>query len=73
MDEFEITCVAKDECSIISHCNVKGYGIQDVSTIERLISEDACSFFIYDGEKGGIYMQELPQMKQDFLQLIAMD
>ena len=41
--------------------------------IERLIMEETCSFFIYDGEKGGIYMQELPQMKQDFLQLIAMD
>ncbi|ALI37244.1 hypothetical protein NMY3_03057 [Candidatus Nitrosocosmicus oleophilus] len=51
MDEFEITSVVKDKNGIISHCNVKGYGIQDVSTIERLISEDACSFFIYDGEQ----------------------
>ena len=51
MDEFEITSVVKDKNGIISHWNVKGYGIQDVSTIERLISEDACSFFIYDGEK----------------------
>ena len=51
MDEFEITSVVKDKNGIISHCNVKGYGIQDVSTIERLISEDACSFFVYVGEE----------------------
>ena len=51
MDEFEITSVVKDRDDILSHCNVKGYGIQDVSMIERWISADACSFFIYDGEK----------------------
>ena len=50
MDEFEITCVVKDENGIISHCGVKGYGIQNIAIIEKLISENACSFFIYDGE-----------------------
>jgi hypothetical protein len=51
LDDFEITCVIKDESGIISHCGVKGFGIQNVGLIERLISEEACSFFIYEGEK----------------------
>jgi len=51
LDEFEITCIVKDENGIISHCGVKGYDIQNVTIIERLIEEDACSFFIYDGQK----------------------
>ena len=51
MDEFEITCIVKDENGIISHCGVKGYGVQNVSIIERLIMDETCSFFIYDGEK----------------------
>jgi len=36
LDEFEITCVVKDETGIISHCGVKGYGIQNVELIEKL-------------------------------------
>ena len=51
MDEFEITCVVKDANGIISHCGVKGYGVQNVSIIEKLIIEKICSFFIYDGEQ----------------------
>ena len=35
----------------ISHYGVKGYGVQSVAIIERLIMEETCSFFIYDGEK----------------------
>ena len=50
MDEFEITSIIKDIHGTISHCGVKGYGIQNVSIIERLIREEAGSFFIYDGE-----------------------
>ena len=50
MDEFEITCVVKDENGIITHCGVKDYGFQNVSIIENLISEETCSFFIYDAE-----------------------
>jgi len=51
LDVFEITCITKDETGTISHCGVKGYGLQNVAIIEKLIEEDACSFFIYDGEK----------------------
>ncbi len=51
MDEFEITCIVEDENGIISHCGVKGYGVQNVAIIERLIREDTYSFFIRDGEK----------------------
>ena len=50
MDFFEITCIVKDENGTISHCGVKGYGVQNVSIIDRLIDEKTCSFFIYDGE-----------------------
>ncbi|CAN5777225.1 hypothetical protein BH23THE1_BH23THE1_18130 [soil metagenome] len=51
MDEFEITGIIKDSNGLISHCGVKGYGVQDVSIIERLIREETCSFFIYVGEE----------------------
>ncbi len=51
MDEFEITCVVKDINGIISHVGVKGYDIQNILIVERLIREEACSFIIYDGEK----------------------
>ena len=51
MDEFEITCVVKDIDGTISHCGVKGYGVQNVGLMEKLIMEEACSFFIYDGKK----------------------
>ena len=50
MDEFEITCIVKDIDGTMSHCGVKGYGVQNVAIIEKLIREKACSFFIYDGE-----------------------
>ena len=50
MDEFEITCIIKDVNGTMSHCGVKGYGIQDISIIERLIREESCSFFTYDRE-----------------------
>lgn len=51
MDEFEIRCILKDKNGIISYCGVKGYGIQSVGLIEKLILEETCSFFIYDGDK----------------------
>ena len=51
MDEFEITCIVKDRDGTISHCGVKGYGVQNVAIIEKLIREETCSFFIYEGEK----------------------
>jgi len=51
LDEFEIRCAVKDDNGSISHYGVKGYGIQNVAIIERLIREDTCSFFIYEGEK----------------------
>ncbi len=41
----------KDIHGIISQCCVRGYDIQNILIIERLIREEACSFFIYDGEK----------------------
>ena len=50
MDVFEILCIFKDENDRISHCGVKGYGIQSIEIIEKLISEDTCSFFVYKGE-----------------------
>jgi len=51
LDEFEITCIVKDMHGTISHCGVKGYGVQSVAIIKRLIMEETCCFFIYDGEK----------------------
>lgn len=51
MDEYEITCVVKDVHGTISHCGVKGYGIQNIGLMEKLILEEACSFFVHDGEK----------------------
>lgn len=63
MDEFEITCVVKDANGIISHCGVKGYGVQNVSILENLIIEKTCSFFIYDGgtkKKMNVYARTSP-------------
>ena len=61
MDDFEITCVIKDENGIISHCGVKGYSIQNVGLIERLISEETCSFFIHEGiKKMNVYARTSP-------------
>ena len=51
MDELEITCVIKDESGTISHCGVKGYGVQDILIIEKLIMEETFTFFIYEGDK----------------------
>ncbi|MFI5406967.1 MAG: DUF3892 domain-containing protein [Nitrososphaerales archaeon] len=47
MDEFEITCIVKDRNGLVSHCGVKGYGVQNVAIIEKLIKENICSFFIF--------------------------
>jgi hypothetical protein len=51
LDFFEINCVEVDESGNISHCGVKGYGIQSIAIIWKLIREVTCFFFIYDGEK----------------------
>ena len=51
MDDFEITCIVKDKSGVVSYCGIKGYGVQDIAIIEKLIREEVCSFFIYDGEK----------------------
>ncbi len=56
MDELEITGIVKDDSGIISHCGVKGYGVQDILIIEKLIREEICSFFIDDRkEKRKVY------------------
>ena len=58
MDELEITGIIRDKQGTISHCGVIGYGIQNVGLIEKLIVEDACSFFAYDGkEKRNLYVR----------------
>ena len=57
----------------MSHCGVKGYGVQDISIIEKLIREEVCSFFIYDGEKKRKVYVRTSQMEQYFLQPIPMD
>lgn len=51
MDEFAVVGVIRDKSGTISHCGVKGYGIQNVDLIQKLIVEEACSFFAYDGEE----------------------
>ena len=51
MDELEITGIIRDKDGTISHCGVKGYGVQNVGLMEKLIMEEAYSFFIYDREK----------------------
>ena len=51
MDELEITGIVKDNDGTISHCGIKGYGIQNVELIEKLIMEESCSFFVYVGEE----------------------
>ncbi len=62
MDELEITCIVKDANDILSHCGVKGYGVQNVLIIEKLISEEACNFFIYEGEnKRNVYARTSPK------------
>ncbi|HKO65480.1 MAG TPA: hypothetical protein VJU13_09785 [Candidatus Nitrosocosmicus sp.] len=61
MEFFEITCIIKDENGIISHCGVKGYGIQDIAIIGKLIREVTCCFFIYNREKKkNVYARTTP-------------
>jgi hypothetical protein len=56
MDVFEIICVVNDNNGMISHCGVKGYGIQSIEIIEGLIREGICSFVAYDGiDKKNLY------------------
>jgi hypothetical protein len=50
LDEYEIAGVFNDKNGMISHCAVKGYGIQPIAIIEKLIREEPCSFFIFDKE-----------------------
>ncbi len=62
MDELEITCIVKDVNDILSHCGVKGYGVQNVLIIEKLIREEVCNFFIYEGEKKrNVYARTSPK------------
>ena len=57
MDELEITGILKDKDGIISHCDVKGYGIQNVELIEKLIMDESNSFFVYvEEEKKMVYV-----------------
>ena len=65
MDEHEITCVVKDKDGSVSHCGVKGYGVQDILIIEKLIREEACTFFIYEGDKKkrNVYARTSPNGK----------
>ena len=62
MDDFEIICIVKDRGGTISHCGVKGYGVQNVGLMEKLIMEEACSFFIYEGDKKkrNVYVRTSP-------------
>ena len=54
MDVFEIICIIKDKNGMISHCGVKGYGIQSIEIIENLIREETCTFIAYAGEDNKI-------------------
>ena len=61
MDEYEITSILKDYNGNISHCCVKGYGVQNIEVIEKLIKEKTCSFFVYDREnKFNVYAKTFP-------------
>ena len=61
MDEFEITGIVRDWDGTFLHYGVKGHGIQNVGLVEKLIREEACSFFIYDGEeKRKLYIRSSP-------------
>ncbi len=61
MDEFEIICIVKDINGSISHCSVKGYGVQSIAIIGKLIEEGVCSFFTHDTEnKLYIYARTSP-------------
>ena len=74
MDEIEIICIVKDRDGLVSHCGVKGYGVQDILIIEKLIREEVVLFLsMKETKKRGMYMQELLQMENHFLQPIPMD
>jgi hypothetical protein len=61
LDEYEITGVINGKNGMISHCAVKGYGIQPIAIMEKLIREEPCSFFIYDKEnKLNVYARTSP-------------
>jgi hypothetical protein len=46
---------------MISHCVVKGYGVQTIAIIDKLIEEGVCSFFVYDREnKFNVYAKTFP-------------
>ena len=56
MDIFDIICAVRDNNGMISHCGVKGYGIQSIEIIQNLIREGICSFVAYDKEnKKNVY------------------
>ena len=60
MDEIEIICIVKDRDGLVSHCGVKGYGVQDILIIEKLIREEVVLFLsMKETKKRGMYMQEL--------------
>ena len=45
----------------MSHCGVKGYGVQNVAIIEKLIKENICSFFISKrGYRKSVYARTSP-------------
>jgi hypothetical protein len=61
LDDFEITCVSRDIDGLISHCGVKGYGVQPIAIINKLIEERVCSFYTYDKEiKKMVYSRPSP-------------
>lgn len=61
MDEHEITSIVKDANGMISHCGVKGYGVQPIAIIVKLIEEGVWSFCTYDGEnKLNVYAKTYP-------------
>jgi hypothetical protein len=51
LDGLEITGIIGDKDGSISHCGVRGYGVQNVGLMEKLIMEEACSFFIMTEKK----------------------
>jgi hypothetical protein len=51
MEEFEITCLYLNEKNCISHCGVRGYGVQHIALVENLLAKKICSFFVIDGEE----------------------
>jgi hypothetical protein len=50
MEEFEITCLYLNEKNCISHCGVRGYGVQQIALLESLLTRKICTFFVIDKE-----------------------